>query len=757
MTEGLKGRFDRSWGTVCACGCAVVLAYSGAVSAAATGGADPSFAPGAAIPANRVTVADFNGNGKADLGITKANSNDVTILLGNGAGGFAPAAGSPIKTGELPGSLAAGDFNRDGKADVAVANDRSGDMTILLGDGAGGFTSAPGSPLKVGGAPGEFAIADLNGDGRSDLAVTIFERGWRLAILLGDGSGRFAAVPGPQRVLAGGSGWQSIAVGDFNGDATPDLAIANSEARAISILLGNGSGGFGAAKTVPTRSYASYFTVVDLNGDRKLDLASVSGYNARHSSNVTVLLGSGTGEFRPGARIAVPGYPHSGIVAADFSGDGNPDLAFGNELSDDVAVLLGSGAGRFRHATFSPFATHAFVLGAADLNGDAKPDLLTLSSRGLTILFQTPQTPAVGRGRALTKRPKTVFSVRGRLISRLAADGNRAAAMTTLKNGACGRVVVWNAPGRKALNFKTSDCSRACARRPPGSLCAPIVCRPGTACVDELALAGRQVAWVVRSGGNGLELAVMAARLPRSKPKRIDSAGQSEGGAGGDPNGGHLGQLLGAGPLLAYNGWVVCFPTSPEDEPSCPPVDPATKIGEERLVRVVAGRRQVVKRGSGAYRLAAVGGGRLAVESSGKVTVLDPGGAGVASIAAVEGNPPRAIALSAGRLALQRMFTLDLHNPATGAKAKSLPLGPAAALPLAGVNSKLALLRRPRHLVLVRLSDGKLVILTPPPGAASLVDAKLTEAGLFYAFNTLGLVPTGRIVFERNAKLLGRF
>ncbi len=708
-----------------------------------------------------MTVADFNGDGEADLGITKANSNDVTILLGNGAGGFAPAAGSPIKTGELPGPLAPGDFNRDGKADVAVANDRSGDMTILLGDGTGGFTPAPGSPLKVGGAPGEFAIADLNGDGKSDFAVTLFERGWRLAILLGDGAGRFAAVPGPPRVLAGGSGWQSIAVGDFDGDATPDLAIANSEARAISILLGNGSGGFGPAKAVPTRSYASYFAVADLNGDRKLDLASVSGYNARHSSNVTILLGTGTGEFRaaPRSPIVVPGYPHNGIVAADFSGDGKPDLAFSNELSEDVAVLLGNGAGRFRQATFSPFGTQArsFVVGAADLNADTKPDLLTLSSLGLTILFRTPQTPAVGRGRALPKRPKTAFSIRGRLISKLAADGTRAAAMTTLKNGACGRVVVWTAPGRKALNFKTSDCSRACARRPPGSLCAPIVCRPGTACVDELALAGRQTAWLVRDGGNSLELTIMAASLPGGRPKRVDSAGQSEGGAGGDPNGGHLGQLLGAGSLLAYNGWVVCFPTSPEDERPCPPVDPATKIGQERLVRVVAGRRQVVKRGSGAYRLAAVGGGRLAVESSGNVTVLAPGGPPVASIAAVEGNPPRAIALSAGRLALQRTFTLDLHNPRTGAKAKSLPLGPAAALPLAGVNSKLALLRRPRHLVLVRLSDGKLITLTPPSGAASLVDARLTEAGLFYAYNLLGRAPTGRIVFEPNRRLLGRF
>jgi hypothetical protein len=284
--------------------------------------------------------------------------------------------------------------------------------------------------------------------------------------------------------------------------------------------------------------------------------------------------------------------------------------------------------------------------------------------------------------------------------------------------------------------------------------CLPIVCRRGTACVDELALDGRQVAWIIRSGGNTLELRLMAARFARGGPKQVDVA-HSGAGAGGDPNGGYLGRLLGGGALVAYNSWVVCFPQ--EGNPPCPPADPATGVVQENLVRVVAGRKKVVKRGTGSYRLLAVGGGRMAVVTEGTVTVLGAGGARVATIPAVEGNPPRAVALSAGRLALERTFALELHNPATGTKLKSLALGPAAALPLAGTNSKLALLRGPRHLVLVRLRDGKLITLTPPPGVTSLIDAKLTGAGLFYAYNTLGRSPRGRIVFEPNTKLLGRF
>jgi hypothetical protein len=118
-------------------------------------------------------------------------------------------------------------------------------------------------------------------------------------------------------------------------------------------------------------------------------------------------------------------------------------------------------------------------------------------------------------------------------------------------------------------------------------------------------------------------------------------------------------------------------------------------------------------------------------------------------------NPPRAIALSRTRLAVLRTFTLDLYGPATGRATKSIPLGPAASLQLAGVNSTLALLRSPGRLVLVRLSDGKLISLAQQ--SKSHVDAKLTGAGLFYAYNVRRGRAKGRIVFEPTAKLLARF
>jgi hypothetical protein len=124
----------------------------------------------------------------------------------------------------------------------------------------------------------------------------------------------------------------------------------------------------------------------------------------------------------------------------------------------------------------------------------------------------------------------------------------------------------------------------------------------------------------------------------------------------------------------------------------------------------------------------------------------------------VEGNPPRAIALSSTRLAIERTFTLDLYGPTTGAEEKSLPLGPAAALRLAGVSSKLALLRGPRRLVLVRLSDGKLISLPLRPVMAKhFGGARLDGAGLFYTYDARRGPAKGRIVFEPTERLLARF
>jgi hypothetical protein len=331
-------------------------------------------------------------------------------------------------------------------------------------------------------------------------------------------------------------------------------------------------------------------------------------------------------------------------------------------------------------------------------------------------------------------RADAVFSVRGR-ITILAADGNRAVVTTHVKPG-CGRIIVWTAPTKSSTRVK------------PGILgCS------GDG-VTQLAVGGGRAAWIEQGGGNNLEMFVMAAKLDGGTRKQIEFATNGD-RAGADPTGAWVGHLLGGGGLLAYNSWTqVCDKPAGEE---CGDNDPLLRVTNQKLVRIAAGRRIVVTRGPAAYPLVAAGGGRMAVQAAGAVTVRAASGSQVATIPDPAGTA-RVVALSRTRLAIERALTLDLYNPATGAVIKSLPLGTAAALRLADVSSRLALLRGSHSIVVVRLSDGKRISFPLRPGAAAtLVGARLTEAGLFYAYNTRSASLLGRIVFEPIGKLLTRF
>jgi hypothetical protein len=370
-----------------------------AMSASSSGCNGASFAQAAGSPVSAgsepvsVAIGDFNLDGKLDLAVSNNGSNNVTILLGDGSGGFTQAAGSPIGTGTKPQSVAVGDFNLDGKPDIAVANYGSfpgpSSVTILLGDGSGGFTQPAGSPFGAGSESQSISIGDFNLDGKLDLAVANGASN-NVTILLGDGSGGFTQPAGSP--VGAGSYPRSVSVGDFNLDGKPDLAVANQFSNNVTILLGNGSGGF-TGSSVPATGQAFFIAVGDFNLDGKPDLARLSQSNVT-GGGVTILLGDGNGAFTqpPGSPFSTVGSdPHS-LAIGDFNMDGRPDLAVANEASDNVTILLGDGSGGFILAG-SPIAVgdNPSSVAVGDFNLDGTPDLAVSNviPNDVTILLNT--------------------------------------------------------------------------------------------------------------------------------------------------------------------------------------------------------------------------------------------------------------------------------------------------------------------------------------------------------------------------------
>ncbi len=720
--------------TLATLGCLVAVSAAGASGGANT---DPSFAPGPSLPAGTtpgaVAVGDFDANGSPDLAIADYGyEQNLRILLNDGSGRFRLAPGSPLDVES--GSLATADFNHDGIADLAVAGGLK--LKILLGDGIGGFNPAPGSPIALEGGP--VSAGDVNRDGTPDLVLAIAEQSGKhtFRVLLNDGTGRFTVVGASPPVTIKGD-FFSFAVADLSGDGNLDLAAADSKSKKLAVLLGDGTGAFGAATRFQSGEIFGKLVVGDFNGDGKPDLAEP----VRFGSKIAVLRGMGAGRF--GSPLLINAEEAYNLAAADFDQDGKSDLAAPSD--GGVAVYLGTGTGKLREAKHSPFdGGWINLVATADFDGDSKADILSLAGTGVwwpaqrwnLILFQTHSGPVVEQGRSLPARVDAVFSTR-KPIESLAADGHQAAAcLNTYRHKG---FVVWTVPGKKSLSIPAS-------------------------CYDDITLERGRIAWVVEYAlPNEPELKLLVYEERLSDRHRGVIGGVENESNHNDLRGPWLGQLMGSGSLLAWNTWYLdCLsPPPPLCEgdycEECDSDNPTLRIFGQELA-VVHGRSIRAHRGSALYPLRAVGGGRLAATPEGAVVVLAPNGSRVATVPAVETDPPREVALSRTTLAVERTGTLDFYNPATGAELKSIALGPAAALKLVGASSKVALLRGPHELVLVRLADGKVVSM-PLPAAAErgLVDAKLTSAGLFYAYDLPRGAKRGRIVFEPASKLLARF
>jgi hypothetical protein len=335
--------------------------------------------------AGRPVLADADADGNLDVLVAcgtergAPESGHVVVLLGDGKGGFRRAPATPHRIGPSVHKVAVADFDGDGRLDAAAAEHDSATLTVLLGDGTGGFRPAPSSPVPTGtaGRPHTHAIAaaDVNGDGRPDLLATLADDG-KIAVLLGAPGARFEPAPGSP-FPAGRHPYDSLSTADVDGDGKLDLVAPDMHGHAITVLRGDGRGGFAHARGSPfpaSGKRPGFAVVADVDRDGHPDVV------ATHDDDplLTILLGDGKGGFAPSPKSPYR-LPRTSWGLAAHEAGGGVLLACGTYQASAPFLLRGDGAGGLEPAGVALPAAGAQPGQVAwgDVNGDGLADLVT--------------------------------------------------------------------------------------------------------------------------------------------------------------------------------------------------------------------------------------------------------------------------------------------------------------------------------------------------------------------------------------------
>ena len=335
----------------------------------------------------KIVTGDFNEDGNMDIVVDNAGFAVGSILLGDGAGAFEFIGNIPLDT--FPDGMDVGDVNEDGHLDIIVANAFGWNTITLLGNGQGGFSMLEEIWVD---SPSDVAIRDINADGHLDLAIT----GAVVSIFFGSGLGDFSLVNMIPLVATATS--TSTVFEDFNKDGNLDFALSlvSSEPKdMVEVYLGDGLGGFVVSDTVQVDDNPSSIVAGDINDDGNMDLAVLGGFPENLDGVfISILLGDGSGGFNA---LPTNSFGEGGVkgdlAIADLNEDGHLDFVFGSQPlgseSDDVWVLMGDGQGGLGPVVSFPVGLEPTSVVAQDFNNDGHLDIAVTnrSSQSVSVLL----------------------------------------------------------------------------------------------------------------------------------------------------------------------------------------------------------------------------------------------------------------------------------------------------------------------------------------------------------------------------------
>ncbi|MEO2016921.1 MAG: VCBS repeat-containing protein, partial [Fuerstiella sp.] len=342
-----------------------------------------------------VAVGDFDGDGHQDVAAVNQFSGTATVIFGDGTGSF--SAPVSVGVGNQPYFVVADDFDGDGIDDIVASNFENNTVTIRLGTadrnfgGASSFATGNGSAWPASTGVWDMETADLNGDGNRDLVTSNIRHDF-VSVMLGNGAGGFGS---PIKVDVGPAGPTSpphqvgpygLAITDFNGDGNEDVAVVVMGADAVRILLGDGTGALSVAQSYTVGDLPHGLTSGDFNNDGNSDLVAIN----EGDDSFSLLTGNGNGTFSVGASHTIDAELYE-VTSADFDLDGNLDLLV-STTAGQVFRVLGNGDGTF--ATEEAFnlgstSQYNYVVVAEDLNHDGLPDVASA-------LYRNGATGAIG-------------------------------------------------------------------------------------------------------------------------------------------------------------------------------------------------------------------------------------------------------------------------------------------------------------------------------------------------------------------------